>query len=235
MQFPRYSAKSYLQRCSVLLAAGILVAGIAGCAGAHHAVGANATATTLSPDDAPLHPNRNAMYTMPASAPRLVPRPTSEDAIRAKPCEDRVLSVSEISSNVNGDHRSVKLAFMNRGAIACRLGGYPEIALLGSADDKVGSIAIEQSTSAAVLAEMSASNNAKTIPAASEPTPELVLMPHSVAAFEVVWQFGPECPSISKIEVTAPETTKSFSISRSLKVCAGHIQITALQPDEGDS
>jgi hypothetical protein len=235
MQLLQYSAKSCRQHCTILLAAGIFVAGIAGCAGAHHAVGANATAATLSPDDAPLHPNRNAMYTMPVSAPRLVPRPTTEDAIRAKPCEERVLSVSEIASNVNGDRRSVKLAFMNRGAIACRLGGYPEIALMGSADDKVGSIAIEKSTTAAVLAEMSTSSTAKTIPAASEPTPELVLMPHSVAAFEVVWQFGPECPLISKIEVTAPETTKSFSISHPLKVCAGHIQITALQPDEGDS
>jgi hypothetical protein len=235
MQFLRFSAKSCLQGCFVLLAAGMLMAGMTGCAGAHHSAGVSATAATLSPDDAPLHPNRNAMYTMPASAPRLVPRPTSEDAAQAKLCEDGVLSVSEIASNVNGDHRSVKLAFMNRGAVACRLGGYPDIALLGSADDKVGSIAIEKSTTAAVLAEMSAPDTARPVPAAAEPSPEVVLMPHSVAAFEVVWQFGPSCPSVSKIEVTAPETKKSFSISHPLTVCEGHIQITALQPDEGDS
>ncbi|MBT9332740.1 DUF4232 domain-containing protein [Paracidobacterium acidisoli] len=222
------------------LAAGALAIALAGCAGSHRMTAANLKPAALAPDDAPLHPNRNAPYTMPASAPQLVARPTADDAANAAACGDEVLSVSEIAANVNGAYRSVKLAFMNRGAAACRLGGYPEIALLNEGGDRIGSIAIDKVSTSAMTAEMTPADAMKGMTktaAVSTPAvaaPEVVLMPHSVAAFQVIWQFGPECPAVSQIEVTAPGTTKTFTISRPLTVCAGRIQVTALQPDAGD-
>jgi hypothetical protein len=222
------------------MAAAILVFGMAGCAGAHRTSGAGLRPGAMAPDDAPLHPNPNAQYTMVDSTPRLVPRPTPEDAASARTCEDRMLSVSEIAANVNGDYRSVRLAFMNRGANACKLGGYPEVALLGSGGEKAGSIAIEKVSSSMVLAEMAEPGTLRTASVSGSQSssgpqaiPEVILMPHAVAAFQIVWQFGPDCPEVSRIEVTAPGGTRAYSIPHPLTVCYGRIQVTALHLDNG--
>jgi hypothetical protein len=228
-----------------LLAIAALTASLAGCTGAHRTAGTGVAAHALAPDDAPLHPNRNAQYTEIDSTPRLVPRPSAEDAASAQPCEDHVLSVSEIAANVNGNYRSIRLAFLNRGATACKLGGYPKIALLGSGGGKAGSIAIEKATSSTILAEMSETGSLTKTAVATDPatesgtnpgpdaSPEVILMPHSVAAFQLVWQSGPDCRSVSGIEVTAPGTAHAWPIPHPLTVCAGRIQVTALRLDDG--
>ncbi len=141
-----------------------------------------------------------------------------------------MLSVEEIAGDANGVFRSVKLAFMNRGAMPCKLGGYPSVALVDAQGENIGSISMEKVTSTQVLAELSSTRPA----ASSGPAPSVTLMPHEVAAFQVVWTTGPECARVARILVTAPGTRRSFSINQPLRICTGRIQVTELKLDEGN-
>lgn len=211
-------------------AVGCALAVCAGCAGTSAAGKTKLAAQSLAPDDAALHPNPNAPYILPGETPRLIPRATALDAENAGPCDPDVLSVEEIAGDASGVFRSVKLAFMNRGAMPCKLGGYPSVALVSPEGENVGSIGVEKVSSATVLAEFQKAKTAE----ASGPAPAVTLMPHAVAAFEVVWNSGPECSRVSKIVVTAPGTRRSFGISQPLRICTGRIQVTELRLDEGD-
>jgi len=212
------------------IAAGCVLAVCAGCAGTGAAGRARVRAQGMAPDDAALRPNPNAPYLLAGGTPRLIPRATALDAANAGPCDPDVLSVEEIAGDANGIFRSVKLAFMNRGALPCKLGGYPSIALVDSEGEEIGSLAMERVSSAEVMAEL-----AKTHAAPAPGTPvSVTLMPHQVAAFDVVWTTGAECSRVARILVTAPGTRRSFAIPQPLRVCAGRIQVTELRLDEGD-
>jgi Protein of unknown function (DUF4232) len=211
--------------------AGCVLAVCAGCAGTGTPGKARAVALAIAPDDVALHGNPNAPYLLPgAENPHLVARATAAEAENAGPCDPQVLSVEEIAGDANGIFRSVKLAFMNRGATPCKLGGYPSVALVDAEGENIGSISTEKVSPAQVVAELS-----NTHPAAmSGPAPSVTLMPHAVAAFQVVWTTGLECPRVSRILVTAPGTRRSFSISQPLRICTGRIQVTELRLDEGN-
>jgi hypothetical protein len=211
--------------------AGCVLAVCAGCAGTGARGKANVAAQGIAPDDVALHPNPNAPYLLPGSEmPHLIARATAMEAQNAAPCDPDVLSVEEIAGDANGVFRSVKLAFMNRGATPCRLGGYPGVALVNAEGVNIGSVSIERVTSAEVLAELSSTRPV----AAGGPAPSVALMPHAVAAFEVLWTTGPECSRVSRILVTAPGTRRAFSIQQPLRICTGRIQVTELRLDEGD-
>jgi hypothetical protein len=201
-----------------------------GCSGTGAGSKAKLAAQGIAPDDAALHPNPNAPYTLPGETPHLIPRATALEAENAGPCDPDVLSVEEIAGDASELFRSVKLAFMNRGAMPCKLGGYPSIALVTPEGENIGSIAIEKVSSAEVVAEFSKAHEASS----SGPVPAVTLMPHAVAAFEVVWTTGSECSRVSRIQVTAPGTRRSFSIAQPLRICSGRIQVTELRLDEGD-
>jgi hypothetical protein len=219
---PRVLFLAVMTGCAVLVCAG--------CAGSRAGHPARATAGGIAPDDAALHPNRNAPYLMPGGTPQLVRRATVEDAANAGPCDPEVLSVEEIAGDMNGVYRSVKLAFMNRGPMPCRLGGYPAVALLDSDGARIGNIATQRVSSTEVLAEFG-----KSLPAsAKEPSASVTLMPHAVAAFQVVWTTGAECSRVSRIQITAPGSRRTFGINQPMKICTGQIQITELRLDEGD-
>jgi Protein of unknown function (DUF4232) len=212
------------------IAAGCMLAVCAGCAGTGGSK-TKAVVQGVAPDDVALHPNPNAPYLLAGSqAPRLIARATAADAENAGPCDPEVLSVEEIAGDANGVFRTVKLAFMNRGAMPCRLGGYPSVALVNAEGVNIGSVAIEKVNAAEVVAEFGSTQAA----AASGPAPSVTLMPHAVAAFQVVWTTGPECSRVSRILVTAPGTRRAFSIAQPLKICTGRIQVTELRLDEGD-
>lgn len=187
-------------------------------------------ASGIAPDDAALHPNPNAPYLIPGAGPRLIPRQAAMDTSHAGPCDPNVLSVEEIAGDSNGSLRSVKLAFMNRGASPCRLGGYPGISLADSNGESIGKIAIERVTPERVVAELSHSEPGGT----GEPTPEVMLLPHQVAAFQVAWTTGPSCSAVSRIIVSLPDSQRSFGIPQPMTICAGRIQVTELRLDEGD-
>ena len=211
-------------------AAGCVLALCLGCAGTRDGR-VKLAAQSGAPDDVALHPNPNAPYMMArGETPHLIARATSQDAQNAGPCDPEVLSVEEIAGDANGIFRSVKLAFMNRGAMPCRLGGYPGVALVDAQGANIGSIAMEKVSSSEVMAELSSTRAAPS----SGPAPSVTLMPHAVAAFQVVWTTGPDCSRVSRILVTAPGTRRNFSISQPLRICTGRIQVTELRLDEGD-
>ncbi|HEX4065402.1 MAG TPA: DUF4232 domain-containing protein [Acidobacteriaceae bacterium] len=212
------------------VAASLLLAVCTGCAG-NGAVGkSHAMTGGIAPDDAALHPNQNAPYFTQVDTPRLIPRATAEDAQNAGPCDPEVLSVEEIAGDANGVFRSVKLAFMNRGAVPCRLGGYPGVALVDAQGAIIGSLAMEKISPAEVVAEL----GKKPVADLGGPGAAVTLMPQAVAAFQLVWTSGPACSSVSRIIVTAPGTERAFSVPQPLRICTGRIQVTALRLDEGD-
>lgn len=201
-----------------------------GCLGRRAGHLARTGAKGIAPDDAALRPNPNAPYILAGGTPRLIPRATAEDAANAGPCDPEVLSAEEIAADTNGTYRSVKLAFMNRGPVPCRLGGYPSVNLLNSEGERIGNITIRQVSSSEVLAEFG-----KQVPAgAKAPSLSLTLMPHAVAAFQLVWTTGSACSAVSGIQVTAPGSRRTFGITQPMKICTGQIQVTELRLDEGD-
>jgi hypothetical protein len=204
----------------------------AGCAGSRPGSKTTVAARAGAPDDAAMHANPNAPYITPGGTPRLIPRATAMDAHDAQPCDADVLSVEEISANVNGNYRSVKLAFMNRGGVACLLGGYPTVALRNLGGEPIGSVAIEKVTPEKVDAELSQTPPASSVDA--QPMPHVTLMPHQVAAFQVAWSTGPGCPAASLILLSAPGSQKLFAIPQPMTVCSGRIQVTELRLDQGD-
>jgi hypothetical protein len=212
------------------VAAGCALAVCLGCAGTRGGR-VKLAAQGSAPDDVALHPNPNAPYILAGSeTPHLIARATVQDAQNAGPCDPEVLSVEEVAGDANGIFRSVKLAFMNRGALPCRVGGYPGVALVDLQGENIGSIAMEKVSSTEVMAELSSERPAPS----SGPAPSVTLMPHAVAAFQVVWTTGPDCSRVSRILVTAPGTRRSFSINQPLRICTGRIQVTELRLDEGD-
>ncbi|HZZ41046.1 MAG TPA: DUF4232 domain-containing protein [Acidobacteriaceae bacterium] len=201
----------------------------AGCAGSRAGHLAHSGAAGIAPDDAALHPNPNAPYILAGGTPRLVARATADDAANAGPCDPEVLSIEEIAGDTSGVFRSVKLAFMNRGPVPCRLGGYPEVALLDSQGERIGNINTQRVSSTEVLAEF----GKQLPPGGKGPSPAVTLMPHEVAAFQVVWTTGTECSRVARIQVAAPGSRRTFGITQPMKVCTGQIQVTELRLDEG--
>ncbi len=71
-------------------------------------------------------------------------------------------------------------------------------------------------------------------PGAKGPSAAVTLMPHAVAAFQVVWTTGSECSRVDRIQITAPGSRRTFGITQPMKICTGQIQVTELRLDEGD-
>lgn len=220
------SARSWFATVS----AGCLAALCLGCAASHHPAGSGMSAAGMAPDDVAMHGNPNAPYILAGGTPPLIRRPTAADIDNAGPCEPEALSVEEIAADTNGTYRSVKLAFMNLGTAPCRLGGYPEVALLNGSGEIIGSIRAEKVGNAQVTAELARATSAD----AAENSPVVTLMPHAVAAFQVIWTTGAECSRVAEIVVHAPGLDRAFSITQPMKICTGRIQVTALRLDEGD-
>lgn len=180
-------------------------------------------------------PNPNAPYIVPA--PKRTAAPSQiVSAAQAAPCSPDALKVQEIAGNVHGNYHSVKLGFRNQTNVACRLSGYPIVALFNGEGQDLGSIAVEKMTTEEVREEMA---EALARPAASpgsagSASGEVVLMPKAVAAFQVVWSAGENCSRVARLLVTAPGTTRTFSVSQPMSVCAGRIQVTSLGLDQGD-
>jgi hypothetical protein len=203
----------------------------AGCAGSRPGSRTTVAAHAVAPDDAAMRANPNAPYITPGGTPKLITRATETDTKDAQACDPDALSVEEISANINGNYHSVKLAFMNRGGVPCVLGGYPTVALRNLQGEPIGSIAIEKVTPEKVDAELSQTPPAS--PSEAQPTPQVTLMPHQVAAFQVAWSTGAGCPTATHIYLSAPGTEKLFAIPQPMVVCSGRIQVTELRLDEG--
>jgi hypothetical protein len=170
-----------------------------------------------------------------ASKPQLVKRADGATTDAADPCDSKNLSVTEIAAAVNGKYRAVKLAFDNQGLTACRLGGYPSISLLEQDGTPVVSVVVDRvtaSTLSAQLAPAAAPQNTAQTENAGKPGAQVLLAPKGEAWFQIGWSTGDGCPVVSRISVSAPGTTESFTVSHPLTICDGRVQITTLHADQ---
>jgi len=202
-------------------------------------------------------PDPNAPYMIPAPVHPVAAQVAPVAAGQASPCSPDALKVQEIAGNMHGDYHSIKLGFRNQTGVACRLSGYPMVALFNGQGQNLGSIAVERTTTAEVRAELGepapqragapgspqSANGPASSAAALEPvsagtvgssSPVVVVMPKEVAAFQVVWSAGENCSSVARLLITPPGTTRTFSVSQPMSVCGGRIQVTPLSLDQGD-
>jgi hypothetical protein len=152
-------------------------------------------------------------------------------AASATPCSASSLQVYEAAASMNGDNRTLRLAFKNRGEAACSLSGYPAIELQDDRGVPVASIAVHQTGSASLSGTVgsSAQNAAETEPVM------IVLRPSSEATFEIGWLSGDGCPVVSRFSIAMPRTvvsgstfSGSFLISHPVNVCKGEVMVTSL-------
>jgi hypothetical protein len=197
------------------------------------------SAPSLQSEDAPrlrTEGNPNAPYLVASTAkpPQLMRRtePGANDAA-AGPCDSKNLEVTEIAASVNGDYHAVKLAFYNQGLTPCKIGGFPNVSLLDQNGNPISRVSIERVTESAVRAKLA---QGAVQQASGAPTPQtrLVIAPRGEAWFQMGWTTGDECPEVSRISVSAPGSTETYTINHPLAVCDGRIEITALHPDNAD-
>ncbi len=227
-----------LSRSAVLAAAAaFLLALWTGCAAT--SPGVDALTHPVAPAQSQ-RPDPNAPYVVPA--PQRPAAPSAAVALtQSPPCSPDALKVQEIAGNVHDNYHSIKLGFRNRTGVACELSGYPKIALFDGQKQPLSSIAVQRTSLAEVRSELGESSHgqatsSQAVPAAARGSGsrKVVLMPNSVAAFQVVWSAGENCPSVARLLVTAPGTTRTFTVSQPMSVCTGRLQITPLGLDQGD-
>lgn len=174
--------------------------------------------------------NPNAPYLMAAGSPQLVKR--SETTTTASgPCESKDLAVTEIAAAVNGNYRAVKLAFDNEGITPCHIGGYPTISLLDKTGTPVANLVVDRVSESSISARLS---QGPMQTSAAKPDAQVTIAPKGEAWFQIGWSTGQDCPVVSRISVTAPGATESFSVNHPLTVCEGRVQITTLRSDQGE-
>lgn len=174
--------------------------------------------------------NPNAPYLVASASPQLVKRSEANAAAPAGPCDGKDLSVTEIAAAVNGSYHAIKLAFDNEGLAPCRIGGYPVISLLDKTGTPVATLAVDRVSASSISARLSQGPTQTT---AAKQDAQITIAPKGEAWFQVGWSTGENCPVISRISVTAPGSTESFTVNHPLTVCEGRVQITALHSDEG--
>ncbi|MGA7885113.1 MAG: DUF4232 domain-containing protein [Acidobacteriaceae bacterium] len=226
-----------LLRSAALASAVLLLMLGAGCADGPpaEAVLPQAIAPTQS-----THPDPNAPYVIPGPPRKVVAQPTPAAAAEALPCTPDALKVEEIAGNMHGAWHSIKVGFRNQASVACRLSGYPLVALFNGEGQSLGSIAVQRTTADEVRAELAEPSPPK--PAQPAPAQDgtisaaqhVILVPRAVAAFQVVWSAGESCSKVARLLVTAPGTTRTFSVAQPMSVCKGRIQVTPLGLDQTD-
>ena len=226
---------------SIAMAASISVLGpwMEGCSHSQHASTLRGGAPTLLQEDGPQNArggtNPNAPYLVAASKPELVKRADGATTDAADPCDSKNLSVTEIAAAVNGKYRAVKLAFDNQGLTACRLGGYPSISLLEQDGTPVASVVVDRVTGSSLSAQLappSAPQNTAQTENGGKSGAQVLLEPKGEAWFQIGWSTGDGCPVVSRISVSAPGTSESFTVSHPLTICDGRVQITTLHADQ---
>lgn len=211
--------------------AGSLVAFSLGCAaGRSTARLRTASAPSLQGEDASIRRNL-ADPNAPFMLLDRTPRPSAiiaPDGDKTAPCSGESLSVSEIGAAAEGNARTVRLAFVNRGDSACTLAGVPAVTLLDQSGEPVAGIAIERKQDGSYSARVTDTNTAATT--------RVVLPPKGSAVFEISWETGPECPLINGVAISPPGINAaasgaaghSFRVDRPLRVCHRRLSVSAI-------
>jgi Protein of unknown function (DUF4232) len=158
---------------------------------------------------APANPNAPYVVLQKRSNTAPVAQNTTVPSQDVPLCSPANLAVSEIASNTNASERTVSIAFTNKGDSACQLGGYPSVSFPAEEQSALQSLTVLHDLDAA--------------------TQTVLLPPKGAASFSLRWITGQDCPSISKLLVTAPGTTHSFSLNRPVSPCQGRIEVTAIR------
>ncbi len=205
---------------------------VQGCAHSAHISSLRGGAPAILNEDGP-HArggaNPNAPYMIASTSPQLVKRSDTTATKASNLCESKDLAVTEIAAAVNGNYRAVKLAFDNEGLASCHLGGYPVVSLLDQSGTPVANLVVDRVTTSTLSAQL-AQGPAQT--AMAKPDTQITIAPKGEAWFQVGWSTGQGCPVVSRINVSAPGSTESFTVNHPLTVCEGHVQITTLHSDE---
>lgn len=221
---------------SIALAGSLLVVWplMVSCAHSKHTSSLKGNAPTLLNEDSPrAHggTNPNAPYLLATASPQLVRRSGGSSSTTASPCNSKDLTVTEIAAAVNGNYRAIKLAFDNEGLAPCRIGGYPSISLLDQSGTPVANLVVDRVTASSVRARL-AEGPAQATSATATNDAQITIDPKGEAWFQVGWSTGQDCPVVSRISVSAPGSSESFSVTHPLTVCEGHVQITTLHSDQ---
>ncbi|WP_158615512.1 DUF4232 domain-containing protein [Acidipila sp. EB88] len=182
--------------------------------------------------------NPNAPFTMPASAPKLVARQPLLDVDDVPPCAATQLNLFETRAEANGSRHRLQLTLQNAGD-ACRLRGFPAIALLAADSSVLGSIEIRRVSEGVLAASLStapqgAATSASLVSGEVEaaPSPYVLLVPNGAASFQLGWTSGPSCTMASRIAISAPGIPSSpVIIPRPLTVCEHQVLITEVAAD----
>ena len=219
---------------SITLAGSLAIAWsfMEGCAHPTHASALKSGTPVLLNEDGPRNhggTNPNAPYTMAAGSPQLVKRSDATGSTASNPCESKDLAITEIAAAVNGNYRAVKLAFDNQGLAPCHIGGYPTISLLDKTGTPVANLVVDRVTTSTLSARLS---EGPIQTAAAKPDAQITVAPKGEAWFQIGWSTGQDCPVVTRISVSAPGSTESFSVNHPLTVCEGRVQITTLHSDQ---
>jgi Protein of unknown function (DUF4232) len=224
-----------LSRLSSLAVAGSLLIVwpfLEGCSHSTHTSAMRGNAPVLLTEDAPRShggTDPNAPYLIRTASPQLVKRSDVVSGPVANPCEGKDLEVTEIAAAVNGDYRAVKIAFDNNGLAPCRLGGYPAISLLDKTGTPIASLVVDRVTTSSISARLADGSIQTT---ATKQDAQVTIAPKDEAWFQIGWSTGQNCPVVSRITVSAPGSTETFTVNHPLTVCDGHVQITTLHSDQ---
>lgn len=183
----------------------------------------------------------NATVATTATAANAAAGGSEANPVAAAACRAADLQVYEAAASMKGEARVVRLALKNNGATACRLSGYPAIALEDEHGVTIASIAVRQTGAASLSGTVAAPvREAAVESGAASAAVDVVLRPEGEASFEIGWLSGDACPLVSRFTVALPAARETasevnpslsgtFTINRALNVCNGEMQITALR------
>lgn len=226
--------KSRQVQIALLSGVSLLGLGLGGCRAAGPG-GSGMAPTLASGDAAPVNRNvadPNAPFIVKAAHPVLATREPILDINGVPPCLPSQLTAFESGAQTVGRNHSLRISIVNR-QDACRLGGFPSVALLDAHGDLLGNIGLERVSHDIILASL----RPATQPVTSNgnelaPSPQVLLATKGEADFELGWTSGPECAEVSRIAIAAPGTTESIVMGRVLQICGNKLLITAVSPPD---
>ncbi len=143
--------------------------------------------------------------------------------VPAPPCRSGDLSLSKVGADAGAGQRQVTYAFVNNGAAACSLKGYPTLSLFdadGKRADGVTTVQTEQSyfNVGGPPQDVNIAHNARGL---------------FYISFTGIQATDKPCVAIARVQATPPGNTQAIEVSDTLSVCTGQIRLSPIRPDSG--
>ena len=160
-----------------------------------------------------------------APGPQPTPQPAPGGVLpttTAQPCRGPQLKLSSEGGDAGAGNRVTNIGIQNIGSAACTLTGYPGVMLQDRQGRNLTAIRSEQSPGSYFTQGQA-------------PAP-VTLAPQAKAAFELAWSVVPNegagernCPSATRIRVTAPGDTAAVSMDTPITPCGGRIRVSPIR------